>query len=163
MICVFFPHYTRQDGKGQRREAVVSGFAGELDGWFRKVRCRLRARPIPFGRWPSSDPASPAHLPPRGRLCQRSTTLQSGTTRKSLPRGGRWLRSRRMRATPRKHSVVYQRRTPPHKKETGRSLSLFLGKRSSQRSPLWLTFPARSSRGCRAGRSTARTWCRSCS
>lgn len=34
----------------------------------------------------------------------------------SLPRGGRWLRSRRMRATPRKHSVVYQRRPPTPQK-----------------------------------------------
>ena len=68
---------------------MVSGFAGELDGWFRKARCYLRARPIPIARWPSSDPASPAHLPPRGRLCQRGTTLQSSTTRKSLPLGSK--------------------------------------------------------------------------
>ena len=142
---------------------MVSGFAGGSNSWFRKVRCYLRARPIPFSRWPSSDPASPAHLPPRGRLCQRSTILQSGTTRKSLPRGGRWLRSRRMRATPRKHSVVYQRRPPtPQKRDRPQPVS-FLVKCSSQRSLLWLTFPARSSRGCRAGRSTARTWCWSCS
>ena len=43
----------------------------------------------------------PAHLPPRGRLSQRRPTLVPRTitgTTQSLPLGGRWTRSGRMRA-----------------------------------------------------------------
>ena len=144
---------------------MVSGFAGGSNSWFRKVRCCLLTQPIPFGRWPSSDPASPAHLPPRGRLFSGGTTLQSCTAlTEPSPRG-----KVAAKQTDEGHAAQALRSVPtqnatPQKRDRPQPVSFSVECSSrSQRSPLWLTFPARSSRGCRAGRSTARTWCWSCS
>ncbi len=145
---------------------MVSGFAGGSNSWFRKVRCCLRARPIPFGRWPSSVCFAATFPLGEGFFGWYHSTKLYCVDR-AFPWGeGGPAKPGRMRATPRKHSVVYQRRPPtPQKRDRPRPVSFLFKWYSSrsQRSLLWLTFPARSSRGCRAGRSTARTWCRSCS
>ena len=71
-----------------------------------------RWRPIPRGRWPSSDPAHAGPPSPQGKALgstvhrRKVQHLKFIRRWKSLPLGGRWLRSRRMRAT-------YRRADPP--------------------------------------------------
>ena len=95
-----------------KRRALVFGpgrvfswsFASQNDFIGGSVSCGVALVHCGSGAVGSPHPTrlSPGHLPPRGRLCLRDTT-------QSLPLGGRWPRSGRMRATFRKQSVVYQR------------------------------------------------------
>ena len=72
-----------------------------------------RWRPIPRGRWPSSDPAHAGPPSPQGKALdgtvyhRKVQHIKFMPHQRSLPLGGRWPRSGRMRATFRKQSVVY--------------------------------------------------------
>ena len=72
-----------------------------------------RWRPIPRGRWPSSDPAHAGPPSPQGKALdstiyhRKVQHIKFMPHQRSLPMGGRWPRSGRMRATFRKQSVVY--------------------------------------------------------
>ena len=72
-----------------------------------------RWRPIPRGRSPSSDPAHAGPPSPQGKALdgtvyhRKVQHIKFMLHQHSLPLGGRWPRSGRMRATSRKQSVVY--------------------------------------------------------
>ena len=89
--------------------ALQNGF----DWWYCVERVYVGTLRSAWGTWPSFDPALAGPPSPSGKALATPYKLKGlylsmihGTTQ-SLPLGGRWPRSGRMRATYRKQSVVY--------------------------------------------------------
>ena len=98
---------------------MESGGARELDWWVRVGPFCLSTLRLSYGTWPSFVPARAGPPSPQGKALggtmyhRKVQHFKFERRSESLPRGGRWTRSGRMRAACRKQSVVYQRNTTP--------------------------------------------------